>query len=355
LVLKALPSKVFNRVADNLYRTGEGTYYARLRLKGKNFKSSLGTHDRKTADRKLSDYIKEIENKEAELPDVYFPEFADKWLETIKPRLKASSYTRRVSSIKQFKPLFMDTKMREITLDRLQKWEASRSKISNRTFNVDRETIHLIFKYAVKLNLISKNPIDKESLPKRKEPKAIITPPTREQFTEMLAVLRENSFSQEAVPYVEFLAYTGLRLEEINSVKWQDVDFTKGLLTVTGGETGTKNQQRSIPLFPPARAVLEHLSNGKKMPPIATIFKQKSARSSMKTACVAMGMEEDQCFTHHDLRHFFCSNALEKNVPDHVIAAWLGHKDGGILVRKTYGHLRQSHSTEMAKLMAYKA
>jgi hypothetical protein len=29
----------------------------------------------------------------------------------------------------------------------------------------------------------------------------------------------------------------------------------------------------------------------------------------------------------------------------------VGHKDGGLLVAKTYGHLRDAHSFEMAKLM----
>ena len=38
-----------------------------------------------------------------------------------------------------------------------------------------------------------------------------------------------------------------------------------------------------------------------------------------------------------------------------VIAGWLGHKDSGILVAKTYGHLRDTHSYEMAKRMVFSA
>lgn len=33
----------------------------------------------------------------------------------------------------------------------------------------------------------------------------------------------------------------------------------------------------------------------------------------------------------------------------------LGHKDGGVLVAKTYGHLRDTHSHEMAKRMTFSA
>ena len=53
------------------------------------------------------------------------------------------------------------------------------------------------------------------------------------------------------------------------------------------------------------------------------------------------------------MRHFFCSNAIEAGIDFKVIAEWLGHKDGGILVARTYGHLRAEHSTAMAKRMTF--
>jgi integrase len=143
-------------------------------------------------------------------------------------------------------------------------------------------------------------------------------------------------------------------LEEALQVQWRHIDFNKDSILVTGGELGTKNySQRSIPLFAPAKTLLLKISNGKKMPVTATVFNHKSSKTALKHASKAIGLPEGEYFTHHDMRHFFCSNALENNIPDHVIAAWLGHKDGGILVRKTYGHLRASHSTEMAKLMTF--
>ena len=55
------------------------------------------------------------------------------------------------------------------------------------------------------------------------------------------------------------------------------------------------------------------------------------------------------------MRHFFCSNAIEARIDFKVIDEWLGHKDGGILVAKTYGHLRNEHSSAMAKKMTFTA
>jgi hypothetical protein len=36
-----------------------------------------------------------------------------------------------------------------------------------------------------------------------------------------------------------------------------------------------------------------------------------------------------------------------------TVSRWLGHKDGGALAMKTYGHLRDEHSTTMAKKVVF--
>jgi integrase len=51
----------------------------------------------------------------------------------------------------------------------------------------------------------------------------------------------------------------------------------------------------------------------------------------------------------HDLRHAFSTYAVERGVDVPTVASWLGHKDGGKLLLKTYNHLRDAHSKESAK------
>ena len=50
----------------------------------------------------------------------------------------------------------------------------------------------------------------------------------------------------------------------------------------------------------------------------------------------------------HDFRHFFASRCVMAGVDFMTIAESLGHKDGGILVGKTYGHLADEHKRRMA-------
>ena len=169
----------------------------------------------------------------------------------------------------------------------------------------------------------------------------------------MVAQMRTDSRSVDAANFAEFLAYSGCRLGEATAMVWGDVDFDLKNFTVTGGEQGTKNHEaRTVPLFSPLERLL--LTMCEAMPSAATpttpIFPIQSAKKAIGTACRKATLPH---FTHHSLRHFFCSNAIEAGADFKVIAGWLGHNDGGILVAKTYGHLRDEHSVMMAQRMTF--
>lgn len=139
-----------------------------------------------------------------------------------------------------------------------------------------------------------------------------------------------------------------MRLGEATHIIWREVDFERNNFTVSGGEVGTKNHLvRVVPLFPTLTAFLQELHQAQRCPPPeARLIPIESAKKAISTACAQARLPH---FTHHCLRHYFVSNAIEKGVDFKTIAAWIGHKDGGLLVAKTYGHLRDTHSFEMAK------
>jgi len=55
----------------------------------------------------------------------------------------------------------------------------------------------------------------------------------------------------------------------------------------------------------------------------------------------------------HDLRRLFATRCVESGVDIPTVSRWLGHQDGGALCMKTYGHLRDQHSTTEAKKVAF--
>ncbi len=191
-------------------------------------------------------------------------------------------------------------------------------------------------------------------LPNRKLPRIEIQIPTHEQFRSLIKQMRlADSRGMYGADLVELLAYSGMRLNEAVNLLWDDINFERGCFSVTGGEYGTKNHDiRTVPLFPAMRKLLERIRSGRTEINSRYVTPIKGARTLMASAAKKAGIPR---FTHHSMRHYFCSNAIEAGVDFKVIAGWLGHKDGGILVAKTYGHLRDTHSFEMAKRMTLNA
>jgi integrase len=53
------------------------------------------------------------------------------------------------------------------------------------------------------------------------------------------------------------------------------------------------------------------------------------------------------------LRHLFATRCIESGVDIPTVSRWLGHKDGGALAMKTYGHLRREHSIAQAQRVTF--
>ena len=47
------------------------------------------------------------------------------------------------------------------------------------------------------------------------------------------------------------------------------------------------------------------------------------------------------------------ASCIEAGIDIPTVAKWLGHRDGGALAMKVYGHLRDEHSKEAAKKLAF--
>jgi len=353
-------SSPFRKVGQNLYRhETSGTYYALFKRSGKQIRRSLKTKDRSLANRRLREQRRRIEklSTKADARTLTFDDIAKRFYETQQVRLKPKSLSRIDTCIKGLKPSFKGVTVRNITQRHCENWMTTRGRqISAQSYKHERRVLIAILDFAVTLGLLLDNPA-KDFVVARKVPKPIVVPPTKEQFCRMIEEIRKADVrAQDGGDLIELLAYSGMRLAEAQALRWGDIDFERGTFIVTGGEQGTKNHEsRCVPLFPALRALLERIG-GEKHPEAAELVVKlhgsNGARRCMATACTKLAFP---IFSNHDMRHFFCSNAIEKGIDFKVIAAWLGHKDGGLQVAKTYGHLRDTHSHDMAKLMTLTA
>ena len=116
---------------------------------------------------------------------------------------------------------------------------------------------------------------------------------------------------------------------------------------MTGGDKGTKNHEsRVIPITNALRTHLLRIRGELQPKSHERISQIESAKKCLGTACRRLGYP---AFTHHDFRHFFATTCIESGVDIPTVSRWLGHKDGGALAMRIYGHLRQEHSNAMVK------
>ena len=339
------------KVAECLYRNGHGTYFALIKVRGKQIKRSLKTEDSALARRRLAELRTKAHGLSGDERGMTFDHLAERWLALKKGDLRPGSWKRLVGILRVVKPFFGGLPVRSVGQKQIEAWKIKRGAlVGPRSFNYEREILRRLFEYArTGLRIILENPA--QDIKKRKVGKAQLVIPTKEQFRVLVETLRAEPRATDAADFVEFLGYSGLRLGEATQVIWRDVKFDADSLLVTGGEQGTKNHEvRTIPLFPPLRRLLERLALAQGGAANARLFPFDSVKKALGTSCRKASLPH---FGHHAMRHFFCSNAIEAGCDFKVIAGWLGHKDGGVLVAMTYGHLRNEHSTAMAKRMTF--
>jgi integrase len=131
------------------------------------------------------------------------------------------------------------------------------------------------------------------------------------------------------------------------------LDFDAGEIVVRGDTTtGTKNWElRRIPIIPEARALFERMRRERAGEPLdAKLFRVGECQKSLDRAAKKAGTDR---ITHHDLRHLFATRCIESGVDVPTVSRWSGHKDGGALLMKTYGHLRRENSISQAQRVSF--
>jgi len=162
--------------------------------------------------------------------------------------------------------------------------------------------------------------------------------------------------------FVGFLAATGARRSEGLLVAWADVDMELKRVLIGGYRRSKNGDTRWVDMSPSLEGLLVEMASRKDpeskwlfpsaMAGAAEDIPAKCLEHSFRTARVATGAKRVTGF--HAMRHYFASKCVMAGIDYMTIAAWLGHKDGGILVGKVYGHLNNSHRQKMAaKLGAY--
>ena len=230
--------------------------------------------------------------------------------------------------------------------------------VSERTANLDLMMLRNVLKAAMDDGHLRELPrmkmLDEAPPPKRD----LIAPA---EFDRLIEAARNGckKNGEELADYLRFLAFSGAREQEALRIKWAEVDFERERVTI-GADRLTKNWESRTVEFNPQLGTLLRDMRARRAPDCAWLFPSprrgprdqhaRSFRESLKIARKVAGLE---WVGFHDLRHYFCSVCVMAGIDFMTIAAWLGHKDGGSLVGKVYGHLLDEHRSKAAKLVHF--
>ncbi len=237
-----------------------------------------------------------------------------------------------------------------------KKWARVYAKTASPTrYNNTAAVLRHVLNVAIEAGVIYSNPavVVKRAAVRGKQ----ISLPTTKKFNAMIAEMRAGH-SRDSINCADLaagLAFTGCRVGEAREIAWRDVDFDAGEIVVRGdANTGTKNWElRRVPLIPDARALFQRMRTERPRESLdAKLFCVGECQKSLNRACKKVGTDR---ITHDDLRHLFATRCIESGVDVPTVSRWLGHKDGGALAMKTYGHLRREHSIAQAQRVTFEA
>ena len=327
--------------------------------------------------------------------DITFEQFAKEWLEGYKNsgKVKVSTIRLRDFAVKCLTSYFGKMQLKNITRKQYQDMlnDLFRLGRSNETITSYHSVGKMIFRKAIELELIKKDPTEFVELPKRQvtveELEQNIELPKyleKEELAIFLETARDHCLDARDYPLFLTMAYTGMRVGEICALKWSDIDFEEQTISIVRTIYNPDSKIRNYKLLPPKtkgsrrvidvdKLVLRELENYKKYQNeirmkyrdiyydqdfIFAEINRKNAGYPMHTRLVRDRMkrllkiaELNPNLTPHSLRHTHTSLLAEAGVSLEQIMQRLGHTND-LTTKQIYLHVTKPKKKEASEKFA---
>ena len=171
-----------------------------------------------------------------------------------------------------------------------------------------------------------------------------------DEYNRLLNALQDERTPNWLMPIVVIALNTGLRLSNLLSLKWSQVNLFSRLILIEGSEMKNK-ESVGIPLTQEATETLKELQKVKQVD--GFVFHCKGKRiypdrlqKAFKKVCKIADITD---FRSHDCRHSFASFLRQRGVDLHTISKLLGHKDTRMTLR--YSHLSVENLREAISVL----
>lgn len=350
-----------------------------------------------------------VERKEHRLPHIgRCPKFGDYVEKTYRPRLASSgkkpdTMVTEQAHLKQWcasiEGIYLDKIRPHHVTAHLQKLKAKNK--ANRTCNLALVVLRNVLKTARGDGYIKTLPVEGINwMRTEKKSRRLYTPEDLNKIChaafgsrlhEKGQTVPVTKNAQQFSDYIRLLSLTGAREQEAIKLRWADVHFKTnvacqqcrrvfpvatvdkcpmcgspelrhtGRITI-GADGDTKNREaRHVDFNSELEAHVNDMLS-RRVPDSQWMFpspqrgtadqRSKTFRESLILVREAAGLP---AFAFHDCRHYFISYAVMAGIDYMTIARWVGHKDGGVLIGRVYGHLANEHAQQQAQKLVFQS
>jgi integrase len=255
-----MPRPATGQVVERDTREGITSYALRFRAYGQRRFVHLGyspAWTRRRAEQEMADVLADVrrglwrppeDTQEPESPTKMptLHEFASEWVaareaEGLRPR--TMEYLRWCLT-DHLLPVFADTPLDRITIeavDRYAQWKAAEGKLSNGSVNKTIEALAQVMAQAVEYGHVPVNPAagKRRKLKTTKPERLFLEPAQVEALLDAASELDSEDRSRRRYrrPLLATLAFAGLRVGELLSLTWRDVNLATGHVRVRASKT----------------------------------------------------------------------------------------------------------------------
>ena len=312
-----------------------------------------------------------------------FQELAEEWFENYaKNALRSTTYERMLQLTQRVYPAIGHLRIDKITARHLQGFVNSLAKeganektdkpLASKTIRHNLSFISDVFRYAVRMDLVSDNPCRKVTIPKGEVKEKPIY--SQEEIAQLLTAINGEDTKYRAFFYL--IAYSGFRRSEMLGLEWKDIDFKNNIISIKRTSnytsergiytdtTKTKRSKRVLKISPYIMGILKELKDeqdeealrlGDKWVESDRLFVEWNGEPMnnqtpygwLKEFCEKNDMP---FYGIHSFRHFAASALISSGLDVVTVSGALGHCNSGTTLN-VYAHMFQTTQARVAQTM----
>ena len=317
--------------------------------------------------------------------DMLFTDVLSDWWELHKKSIKSSTIKTMVYAVDEVKDTFApDVKIKNITAKYTQQYFTD-SEENHIKLKKQKSVLSMVFKYALDMELVDSNPIQRVRLPKKVvayENMEKIEDKFLEQseLKRLLKAMKSYNRGYHVARMAEFMALNGCRVGEAGALKFENYDRENRTITINGTLDPTRKGSEGIKTTPKTLSSIRVVDLTKKEIEIIEEFielhkirkstnpdykdmgfifvsangipiHKSSIGKLMKNANATLKKPINKPLHPHILRHTLISTLAENNIPLKAITQRVGHKDNGKTTMEIYTHVTKNIKSKVVDVL----